>query len=127
GEAVFKNICAKCHKLNGVGADVGPDLATMRGQPKQALLEAILIPSKSISQGFEAYVIETTTGGTFDGVIGAQTATAVSLRREEGKEDVIPRKDIKTMYATNLSGMPGDLEKQITVPQMADLLAYLKQ
>jgi putative membrane-bound dehydrogenase-like protein len=127
GEAVFKNICAKCHKLNGVGADVGPDLATMRGQPKQALLEAILIPSKSISQGFEAYVIETTTGGTFDGVIGAQTATAVSLRREEGKEDVIPRKDIKTMYATNLSGMPGDLEKQITAPQMADLLAYLKQ
>lgn len=127
GETVFKNVCAKCHKLSGVGADVGPDLATMRSQPKQALLEAILIPSQAISQGFEAYVIETTTGAMFDGVIGAQTATAVSLRREEGKEDVIPRKDIKSMYATNLSAMPGDLEKQITVAEMADLLAYLKQ
>jgi len=39
---------------------------------------------------------------------------------------VIQRKDIKQMYVTNLSAMPGDLEKQIDVQQMADLLEYLK-
>jgi hypothetical protein len=27
---------------------------------------------------------------------------------------------------TNLSAMPGDVEKQVTVDQMADLLEYLK-
>jgi hypothetical protein len=27
---------------------------------------------------------------------------------------------------TNLSAMPGDIEKQITVDQMADVLEYLK-
>ena len=31
------------------------------------------------------------------------------------------------MYATNLSAMPGDMEKQITVREMGDLLAYLKE
>ena len=38
--------------------DVGPDLGTVRHQTKQVLLTAILDPSQSISQGFEAYVME---------------------------------------------------------------------
>jgi len=126
GQQVFKNVCAKCHRLNGVGAQVGPDLATVRHQPKQVLLTDILIPSKSIAQGYEAYVVETASGGTIDGVIGAQTPTTVVLRHEDGKEDIIQRKDIKQMYVTNLSAMPGDLEKQIDLQQMADLLEYLK-
>jgi putative heme-binding domain-containing protein len=126
GTNVFKSVCAKCHKLNGIGADVGPDLATVRHEPKQALLTSILDPSQSISQGFEAYVVETVSGATLDGVLGGQTATTVTLKHEEGKQDVIQRKDIRNMYATNLSAMPADLEKQIDTQQMADLLAYLK-
>jgi putative heme-binding domain-containing protein len=59
-------------------------------------------------------------------VIGQQTPTTITLKHEDGKEDVIQRKDIKNMYVTNLSAMPGDLEKQVSQPQMADLLEYLK-
>jgi putative heme-binding domain-containing protein len=126
GQAVFKSICAKCHRLGGIGAQVGPDLATVQNRPKQMLLEDILIPSKSIAQGYEAYVIETFSGSTIDGVMGAQTPTSVALRHEDGKEDIIQRKDIKQMYVTNLSAMPGDLEKQIDIQQMADVLEYIK-
>jgi putative heme-binding domain-containing protein len=126
GQSVFKSVCAKCHKLNGIGAEVGPDLATMRHQPKQVLLNAILDPSQSLSQGFEAYVVETVSGSTVDGVLGPQTPTTITLRHEEGKEDLIQRKDIKSMHVTNLSAMPADLEKQVTVQQMADVLEYIK-
>ncbi len=126
GQAVFKSICAKCHRLGGIGAQVGPDLATVQNRPKQMLLEDILIPSKSIAQGYEAYVIETFSGSMVDGVMGAQTPTSVALRHEDGKEDIIQRKDIKQMYVTNLSAMPGDLEKQIDIQQMADVLEYIK-
>ena len=126
GKQVFDRVCAKCHKLDGAGSEVGPDLATVRHQPKQTLLAAILNPSESISQGFEAYVVEASNGTLFDGVLGPQTATTVTLRHEEGREDVIQRKDIKSMYVTNLSAMPGDLEKQVNASEMADLLEYLK-
>ena len=126
GKEVYKSICAKCHRLGGMGSQVGPDLATVQNQPKQMLLTDILIPSKSIAQGYEAYVVETVSGPTIDGVIGAQTPTSIALRHEDGKEDVIQRKDIKQMYVTNLSAMPADLEKQIDLQQMADLLEYLK-
>jgi putative heme-binding domain-containing protein len=125
GREVFRSVCAKCHRLEGHGAEVGPNLLTVRNQPKQALLRDILIPSESIAQGYEAYVVETA-GGTIDGVIGQQTPTTITLKHEDGKEDVIQRKDIKNMYVTNLSAMPGDLEKQVSQPQMADLLEYLK-
>ena len=126
GKLIFENICAKCHKLDGKGADVGPDLGTVRHQTKQVLLTAILDPSQSISQGFEAYVMELNSGATVDGVLGPQTATTIALKHEEGKQDIIQRKDIKSMYATNLSAMPADLEKQINVQQMSDLLEFIK-
>jgi hypothetical protein len=48
------------------------------------------------------------------------------IRPEEGKEDVIRREDIKNRRATNLSAMPADLEKQVSVREMADLLKYIK-
>jgi putative membrane-bound dehydrogenase-like protein len=125
GRDVFKSICVKCHRFAGVGVQVGPDLATVQNQPKKTLLEDILMPNKTIAQGYEAYVVETT-AGTLDGVLGAQTPTSIVLRHEDGKEDIIQRKDIKQMYVTNVSAMPGDLEKQISVQQMADLLEFLK-
>jgi putative heme-binding domain-containing protein len=125
GREVFKSICIKCHRFAGLGVQVGPDLATVQHQPKQALLEDILMPNKTIAQGYESYVVETT-GGTLDGVLGAQTPTTIVLRHEQGKEDIIQRKDIKQMYVTNLSAMPPDLEKQIDIQQMADLLEFLK-
>jgi putative membrane-bound dehydrogenase-like protein len=126
GKVVFDSVCAKCHKLNGAGADVGPDLGTVRHQPKQVLLKAILDPSESISQGFEAYVVEIASGATIDGVLGPQTPTAIVLKHEEGKQDVIQRNDIRNMYAANMSAMPADLEKQLDVQKMADLLQYIK-
>jgi putative membrane-bound dehydrogenase-like protein len=125
GREVFKSICIKCHRFAGLGVQVGPDLATVQHQPKQALLEDILMPNKTIAQGYESYVVETT-GGTLDGVLGAQTPTTIVLRHEQGKEDIIQRKDVKQMYVTNLSAMPPDLEKQIDIQQMADLLEFLK-
>jgi putative heme-binding domain-containing protein len=126
GRQVFRSICSKCHRLEGFGAQVGPDLATVRNQAKQMLLENILVPNKAIARGYEAHVIETNAGSTLDGVIGAQDPSSVTLRHEDGKEDVIPRKDIQRIFATNFSAMPADLEKQIDIQQMADLLEYMK-
>jgi putative heme-binding domain-containing protein len=126
GREVFRSVCAKCHRLEGHGAEMGPDLLTVQHQPKQFLLNTILIPSESIAQGYESYVVETFSGGALDGVLGPQSRATITLRHEDGKEDIVHRQDIKNMYVTNLSAMPADLEKQVDLQQMADLLEYLK-
>ena len=35
-EQVFRSVCAKCHRLNGYGAEVGPDLPTVRDSRRRA-------------------------------------------------------------------------------------------
>ena len=127
GRASFEKVCAACHQMNGVGASVGPDLATVRNRAPGSLLEDILIPSRSIAQMYEAYVVETVSGGTLEGVIGEQTSTSITLVHEHGKKDLIARAEIKQMYVSNLSAMPEDVDKEISPEQMADLIAYLKK
>ena len=126
GREVFDNACAKCHKFNGDGKEVGPDLGEVRNRPREVLLADILMPNQTISQGYEAYVVQTASAGTIEGVMGPQTSTTITLRQEEGKEHVVRREDIRNFYAANLSAMPGDLEEQVDVQQMSDLLEYLK-
>jgi putative membrane-bound dehydrogenase-like protein len=126
GEQVFTRVCAKCHKMNGAGADVGPDLGTVRNRPASLLLADILLPSRSIAAGYEAYVVERISGGIETGVLHAQSPEAIILRREEGKETIIPRQDIKEMTLLTLSLMPADLEAQLDPQQMADLIAFIR-
>jgi putative heme-binding domain-containing protein len=125
GRQVFERVCAKCHLMNGAGHEVGPDLGTVRNRSSDALLRAILIPSESISQSYESYVVETGSG-IIEGVLGPQTPTTITILHEEGKQDVIPRSEIKRIYAANLSAMPADLDQQVSGEQMADLLKFLK-
>ncbi len=127
GERVFAEQCAKCHVLDGAGTAVGPDLGTVRGRPASVLLIDILWPNRSIAAGYEAYVIERVSGGIEQGVLAAQTPTAVVLRQEEGRERLIPRDDIKRMYGSTLSAMPGDLDRTLQPQQLADLVAFLKR
>lgn len=126
GRVVFEQICSKCHKLNGLGQDVGPDLATIRNRPVQSILSDIIRPSASIAQNYESYVVDTTSGGMITGVMSAQTPTTITIRHEAGSDDVIRRADIRTMRVTSLSAMPADLDRQISIDQMADLLRFLK-
>ena len=127
GRATFERVCSKCHKMDGVGSEVGPDLATVRNRTADAMLTDILIPSRSIAQMYEAYVVETNSTGIIEGVIGEQTSTTISLVHEHGKKDIIPRSEIKQMYVSNLSAMPEDVDKEVSPEQMAHLIAYLKK
>jgi putative heme-binding domain-containing protein len=126
GRAVFQQVCARCHRLDGIGQDVGPDLATVRHRAPLNLLSDIIMPSASIAQNYESYVVETASSGMVEGIMSAQTPTTITIRHEAGREDVIRRADITSMRVTSLSAMPSDLDRQITVDQMADLLRFLK-
>ena len=126
GRQVFEEVCAKCHTFNGVGKEVGPDLGEVRNRPPELLLADILMPNKSIAQQYESYVIELASGETVDGVMGPQTPTTITIRQEEGKEHLIRRSDIKSLYVAELSAMPEDVEEQVDIQQMTDLLTFIK-
>src|SRR5262249_47668230 len=93
GKAVFEKQCLKCHQLNGRGFLVGPDLAAVQNRPDESLLIDILDPSSVIVAGFRAYNVSTRSGRIFTGVLAAQTATSIQLRKEEGAQaGMLPRR-----------------------------------
>jgi putative heme-binding domain-containing protein len=69
----------------------------------------------------------TNDGRVLNGVIAGETADSVTLRREEGQQDTIPRADIEELRATGKSIMPDGLEQKLTSDQLADLLEFLRQ
>ncbi len=126
GARVFQKTCIKCHKLDGKGANVGPDISDVRNRSREALLYDILDPNRKVEPRFMDYSVVTTDGRTFNGLMISETAEAVVLRQAEGKQQVIPRNDIEILKASGRSLMPEGVEKDVTVQQMADLLEFLK-
>ena len=67
----------------------------------------------------------TDAGRIVTGIITAETANSLTIRRADGTTETVLRIHIDELRSTGLSFMPEGLEKQIDVPAMADLLAYL--
>ncbi len=128
GQTVFEKRCAKCHKIKGQGAyQVGPDLTAANNRADETLLTDILSPSARITAGFRSYTIATTDGRIVSGVLAAETATSITLRREEGAENTILRKNIDAMSASDVSLMPENIEREISPQDLAAVIAYLRQ
>ncbi|MGE3315995.1 MAG: PVC-type heme-binding CxxCH protein, partial [Planctomycetaceae bacterium] len=126
GRAVFEKTCATCHRVGSVGHAVGPDLASTQNKSPADLLVAILDPNREAQPNFNTYTVVTQQGTLLTGLVASETATSVTLRRAEAKEDVVLRNNIDTMVSNGKSLMPEGLEKEISAQQMADLIAFLK-
>ena len=127
GKAIFQKTCATCHRLENVGVEVGPDLlSALRNKSREALLIDILDPSREVDPRYINYVVTTTAGRVFTGMIAAETASSITLRRAEKAEDTILRSQIETIQATAKSVMPEGLEMQLSKQDLADVIAYLQ-
>jgi putative heme-binding domain-containing protein len=127
GAGWFSRNCLVCHALGGQGQAVGPDLAGVGSRPKEGLLEDILEPSRQVSPDFVAYSLVTKAGETSTGLLAAENATSVTLRRSGQPDETILRSQIQEWRAETKSLMPDGLEQGMSRQDMADLLEFLRQ
>ena len=125
GAVVFKKLCASCHRLGKEGVEVGPDLAALADKSPEALLIAVLDPNRAFETKFVSFTIATRDGRVLNGMVANESATAVTLRRQEGKEDVLLRSQIEDMTSSGQSLMPEGIEKDLKPRDFADLIAFL--
>jgi putative membrane-bound dehydrogenase-like protein len=126
GQAVFQKNCATCHRVAGIGVDVGPDISDTRTKTPEQILLDVLDPNAAIDNNYINYTVTTRSGKTLTGIIVAETASSVTLRRAEGQSDVVLRQDIEEIVSTGVSLMPEGLEKMVSIDDMADLIGFLK-
>ncbi|MBN9118530.1 MAG: neutral/alkaline non-lysosomal ceramidase N-terminal domain-containing protein [Planctomycetes bacterium] len=127
GKAVFRKSCAACHKLDGFGSDVGANLlAALPNKSSEDLLIAVFDPNREVDPRYVSYQVVTGDERVLTGIVAVETPTSITLRRADGKEDVILRSNIATLRSTALSLMPVGLEKELKPQDVADLFAYLR-
>ena len=127
GKTLFQENCARCHEPRRQAGRVGPDLSGINNKTKEELITSILNPSYAIEPRFVNYVITTTDGRMYDGIIANETTWSISLRggSEEGDETVL-RKTIASIRASSVSLMPDGLESSLGRQGLADMIAYLR-
>ncbi len=125
GAVVFKKLCASCHRLGNEGVEVGPDLAALADKSPEALMIAVLDPNRALETKYVGFTIATVDGRVVNGLISNESATAVTLRRQDGKEDVLLRSQIEEMTSSGQSLMPEGIEKDLKPRDLADLIAFL--
>jgi putative heme-binding domain-containing protein len=119
--------CAVCHKVNGQGGDVGPDLSSIGGKfGRPHLIESLLEPSRQILEGYRSTVIRTGDGRVLTGIVKEQSASGIVLLDAGNNRISLSTADIDERKESSVSLMPDGLANLLTPEQFTDLVAYLE-
>lgn len=130
GERMYKAArCVVCHRFGGEGGATGPDLTQLAGRFNlKDLTDAIVDPSKVISDQYKASVIETKDGKVIQGRIVSESNDSITVVIDPEiatKVEQIKKSDIEANEPSKVSLMPKDLLKSLNEAEVLDLLAYL--
>jgi putative heme-binding domain-containing protein len=125
GKIVYKNQCSKCHQHQGEGVKIGPDMTGMAAHPKKELLIHIMDPNRDVEGNFRQYVVSTKGGKILTGMLASETKSSIELIDTEAKKQTVLRDDIDEIKASDRSLMPEGFEKQLSKPDLVNLLEFL--
>ena len=123
--------CAGCHKMQGQGGAIGPELSDVFERWKGdrvGILREVLEPSHKVDAKYVMQRILTVDGRTVTGVLLSEDDDKVTLlSNPEAKEPtVILQDDIEAMVPSSVSMMPKALMDQYTKDEVFEVLAYLE-
>ena len=120
--------CIVSHRYDGDGGATGPDLTQAAGRFQlKDLVEAMVHPSKVVSDQYKASIVQTAGGKVYTGRIvseSPETITIVTDPEDATKFAEIKRSDIEEILPSSESLMPKGLLDQLNESEVLDLLAY---
>lgn len=127
-KAYEKAYCSNCHLFGAIGQEAGPNLTDVgkRFQRKD-LVDAIVYPSKTVSDQWAGVEIVTRDGKSIAGTVAREDGSAVTILTPDGSRVVISKGDIQTRKVSETSLMPEGLLENLTLRETVDLLAFLEQ
>jgi putative heme-binding domain-containing protein len=130
GKAMFAAAnCYKCHRFDGDGGAVGPDLTILSGRfSAQDILESVMEPDKVISDQYAAVNVLTTDGKTVTGRISnfddGNIIINTNMLDPTALVDLKPA-EIEELETASVSMMPAGLLNTLNESELLDLFAFL--
>jgi putative membrane-bound dehydrogenase-like protein len=120
------NTCAGCHRAQGRGNWIGPDLSTVGTKyGRDELLRSILNPSAAIGYNFRSAVVALDDGRVITGLPVEDTPDRLVLKTSEGERISVKPAQIEERKSSDISLMPEGLAETMTDQELADLLSFL--
>lgn len=124
GRKVFETHCAKCHKFDGQGADVGPPLDGA-GRDIDYILVNVLDPNRVIGAPYFLRTVITQDESVFQGILAEEDDRTLTLKLEGGSYKTIRKDNIVEIRVAEKSLMPEGLSNNMSVQDFRDLVRYL--
>ncbi|MBI1374028.1 MAG: c-type cytochrome [Phycisphaera sp.] len=132
GKAVFNNAagvkCTICHRLDGHGAAVGPDLSDIglrHANDAEYIAESVVDPNAKLIEGYLQAVVVTKGGDQYFGMIREESAKVLTLYQADGKLVTVNQSDVASRTLLNVSAMPPVFGTLLSPREVADLVTYL--
>lgn len=134
GRRVFFNaavgMCSNCHRHEGRGNVVGPDLSALAAgageDPTARVLQSLLEPSRDVAPQYHPWRLRTEDGVVFTGIMLRNGGSGrVVFRDDQGRERTIDMSKVEERREVPTSMMPERLVHQLTDRELRDLLAFL--
>jgi putative heme-binding domain-containing protein len=127
GERMFRANCASCHRVDGAGGRLGPDLSRIGvSRARAALVRRIRGATEDFLDGYEPVIITLKNGQTIRGVRKNGDLFSVQIM-ESGRERLqgYLKADVKDVEPGKQSAMPVFGVERLNESDLNDLLAYL--
>jgi putative heme-binding domain-containing protein len=139
GRRVFfssNSACNSCHVAEGRGGVLGTGFSTMPFGPdlsvigrtanRRQIIESIVAPSMNVAPEMQGWMVRKKSGEVLTGRQIDQEARNIQLILLDGKEHNIPRTEIASWGAMDVSLMPVGLPSGMSKEEFRDLVAYLE-
>jgi putative membrane-bound dehydrogenase-like protein len=125
GRVVFETNCAKCHKFDGKGAEVGPPLDGA-ARDIEYILVNVIDPNRVIGAPYFLRTARLLDGTVAQGVLAGEDEKSVTLKLEQGVLKTIQKADLDgPLLTVERSLMPEGLGYNMTPQDFRDLVRYL--
>ena len=130
GKQIFEVAsCVACHRLNGVGEQVGPDLAQLDPKTTKAeILRSLLEPSAKVDEKYLTHVFALKSGKVVTGMILEATPRKIKVTENpmaKAEPVMIDVAEIEDRSKSPTSIMPKGLLDKLTREEVLDLIAYV--
>ena len=126
GREIFAANCVECHRVDGDGGTLGPDLSNIAAvRSREALIGSIRDPSAAMALGYRTVTLVAADGERIEGVVKGEDAFSIQVVDTDARLQGYLKANLRRFVHEDESLMPRFGRLRLSERELDDLLAFL--